>query len=93
VLATYTYQSKQHTDQIGPYADIPGYGLFNLSLNWGAIAGGPVNAGIFVTNVAVEFYPLKYADFTPMRRNRPGNSPCILCVACAARLSMLVKPL
>ena len=54
--ATYTYQSKFLVTRSSPLGTVDGYELVNLNLNWSNIGGAPVDAGIFVTNLADKYY-------------------------------------
>jgi iron complex outermembrane receptor protein len=63
---TYTYTGSQLVQSGGPYAYIPSYDLLNLNLNWESIAGGPVDAEFFMTNVAGNYYASYVNDFIPL---------------------------
>ncbi len=58
LAATYTYTAEQQATSSGvtPYATIPSYELLNLNLNWSGIAGTPLDASLFATNVLEEEY-------------------------------------
>ena len=53
---TYTYTAEQLVSKSSPFGELPSYELVNLNLNWTAIAGSPVDAGLFVTNLLDEKY-------------------------------------
>ncbi len=56
VGANYVYTSKEFVSQLSPFGTLPSYSLVNMHLNWSDIAGSPVDAQLFVTNLANKFY-------------------------------------
>jgi len=56
VGATYVYVDDQLTATTSPYGVLPSYDLLNLNLNWIGVAGLPVDASVFATNVTDEEY-------------------------------------
>jgi len=55
--ATYTYQSSFLVNRSSPFGKkLDGRELVNLNVNWNTIYGGPVDAGLFVTNLFEEKY-------------------------------------
>jgi iron complex outermembrane receptor protein len=55
---TYTYSDEMQavSKATSPYAVLPSYELFNASVNWKGIAGSPLDAALFVTNLLDEEY-------------------------------------
>lgn len=56
--ATYIYTAKQIAQADSPIGTMPSTDLVNLNLNWGGIAGTPVDLSIFATNVTKEKHPV-----------------------------------
>jgi iron complex outermembrane receptor protein len=54
--AVYSYTSKTFIAAITPYGTLPSYGLVNMNLNWHSILGHPIDAELFVTNLAGKLY-------------------------------------
>lgn len=64
---SYSHNSEQYTDAVQPPsaqpgAMLPAYGLLNMSLDWKAIGGGPIDLGFFVTNATNKFYRISNSD-------------------------------
>ncbi len=57
-IVTYIYTDELQTTSptFSPFGVLPSYELVNLNLNWNGIAGGPVDASLFATNVLDEEY-------------------------------------
>ena len=62
VSTTYTYQSKQLTSSLGPYEDVPAYGLLNFNLDWESVFQSPFDAEFFMTNVTDGYYSTYQTD-------------------------------
>lgn len=58
VGGTYVYTSSQVANEESPVGILPSSNLVNLNLNWDSIGGTGFDAGIFVTNVTKEKYPI-----------------------------------
>ncbi len=56
VGATYVYTSSQVATAASILATMPGFDLVNLNVSWNKIAGGPVDASLFVTNLFEKHY-------------------------------------
>jgi iron complex outermembrane receptor protein len=53
------------TDQVEPDGNEPGYGLLNIRLNWNNVAGQPIDASFFMTNVTDNLYSIgKFGIYT-----------------------------
>jgi iron complex outermembrane recepter protein len=61
--ATYVYTSKQFVSQLTPYGTLPSYSLLDMNLNWNDIGNSPVDAQIFVTNLANKLYYTNVTQF------------------------------
>jgi iron complex outermembrane receptor protein len=63
LAATYAYSSRYSVSAPSntPFGVMPSTRLLNLNLNWNAIGGSPVDAGLFVTNLTDQ----KYWTFVP----------------------------
>ena len=67
VVADYTHTGRIQyaTADIEPFGNEPGYGLLNLRLDWNNIAGQPVDASFFMTNVTDNLYKIgNYGIYT-----------------------------
>jgi iron complex outermembrane receptor protein len=66
-FVSYTYQGPQHTEALfapsqQPFEKLSAYGLVNLSLDIHRIAGSPISAGMFVTNLTNKLYRTSNSD-------------------------------
>ena len=50
------YTAEQASSYATPYGILPSYELVNLNLNWLSVSQGPVDLGVFVTNLFNEKY-------------------------------------
>ncbi len=57
-ILSYIYSDEVQTTSptFSPYGVLPSYELFNFNLNWRGVAGSPVDAALFVTNMFDEEY-------------------------------------
>jgi len=62
--ATYVYTSSQvaSTATALQFQRLPSSNLLNLNLNWNNIAGAPIDAALFMTNVTNEEFPMAVAN-------------------------------
>ena len=61
----HTGRIQYSTDSTEPFGDEPGYGLLNIRLNWNNVAGQPVDASFFMTNVTDNLYAVgKFGIYT-----------------------------
>jgi iron complex outermembrane receptor protein len=60
VIASYVHTGRiqYSTDEVEPFGDEPGYGLLDLRLNWNNVAGQPIDASFFMTNVTNNLYSI-----------------------------------
>lgn len=61
--ATWTYTSRELVYGYGPYSYIPAISLLNLNAGWQSIAGLPLDAKFFMTNVTDKHYPTYIDNF------------------------------
>ena len=62
---THTGRIQYSTDSTEPFGDEPGYGLVNLRINWTNVAGQPIDASFFMTNVTDNLYSIgKFGIYT-----------------------------
>jgi iron complex outermembrane receptor protein len=54
----HTGRIQYSTDEVEPDGNEPGYGLLNIRLNWNNIAGQPIDASFFMTNVTDTLYAI-----------------------------------
>jgi outer membrane protein OmpA-like peptidoglycan-associated protein len=54
----HTGRIQYSTDEVEPDGNEPGYGLVNVRLNWTDVAGYPVDASFFMTNVTDTLYAI-----------------------------------
>jgi iron complex outermembrane receptor protein len=59
VGATYVYTSSQLATTSSPFGILPSFSVTNLNISWEKIAGTPVDAALFVTNL----FDKQYASF------------------------------
>ncbi|HTJ63672.1 MAG TPA: TonB-dependent receptor [Alphaproteobacteria bacterium] len=59
-IANYVHTGRiqYSTDQVEPFGDEPGYGLLDLRINWNDVAGQPIDAAFFMTNVTDNLYSI-----------------------------------
>jgi outer membrane protein OmpA-like peptidoglycan-associated protein len=59
-LAEYVHTGRiqYSTDEVEPDGNEPGYGLLNIRLNWNNVAGQPIDASFFMTNVTDTLYAI-----------------------------------
>lgn len=55
---TFVYTSKQVADDSSPFGVLPSSNLVNLNVDWKSVAGLPVDASAFVTNLTKEAVPV-----------------------------------
>lgn len=55
---TYVYTSKQVADDSSPFGVLPSSNLVNLNVDWKSMAGLPIDASAFVTNLTKEEFPV-----------------------------------
>ncbi|MEJ5979508.1 TonB-dependent receptor [Novosphingobium sp. PS1R-30] len=60
--ATYTYTSRQIASDSSPLGLLPKQELVNLNLNWASVAGLPLDASFFVTNLTKEKFYLNVTN-------------------------------
>jgi iron complex outermembrane receptor protein len=61
----HTGRIQYSTDSTEPAGDEPGYGLLNIRLNWNNVAGQPLDASFFMTNVTDNLYAIgKFGIYT-----------------------------
>jgi iron complex outermembrane receptor protein len=61
----HTGRIQYSTDSTEPDGDEPGYGLLNIRLNWNNVAGQPIDAAFFMTNVTDNLYSIgKFGIYT-----------------------------
>jgi len=60
---TLTYTSQVFNSSMTPYSDVPAYTLVNLNVDWKSVAGKPVDAELFVTNLMNREYIENYTTF------------------------------
>jgi iron complex outermembrane recepter protein len=60
---TLTYSSAVFNSSMTPYSYVPSNTLLNLNVNWKSIAGKPIDAEVFVTNLANREYIENYTTF------------------------------
>ncbi len=60
LLADYVHTGRiqYSTDEVEPGGDEPGYGLLNIRVNWNDVAGQPIDASFFMTNVTDTLYAI-----------------------------------
>ena len=56
--ATYTYTDEQVANDTTPFGFLPSSNLLNLNVNWNGVAGLPIDAAFFMTNVTNEEFPV-----------------------------------
>jgi iron complex outermembrane receptor protein len=54
----HTGRIQYSTDEVEPDGNEPGYGLLNIRLNWNDVAGQPIDASFFMTNVTDTLYAI-----------------------------------
>ncbi len=54
----HTGRIQYSTDEVEPDGNEPGYGLLNIRLNWSNVAGQPIDASFFMTNVTDTLYAI-----------------------------------
>jgi iron complex outermembrane receptor protein len=67
LIASYVHTGRiqYSTDSVEPFGDEPGYGLVDLRLNWNDVAGQPIDAAFFMTNVTDNLYAIgKFGIYT-----------------------------
>jgi iron complex outermembrane receptor protein len=61
----HTGRIQYSTDSTEPDGNEPGYGLLNIRINWNNVAGQPVDASFFMTNVTDNLYSIgKFGIYT-----------------------------
>ncbi len=61
----HTGRIQYSTDSTEPFGDEPGYGLLDVRLNWNNVAGQPIDASFFMTNVTDNLYSIgKFGIYT-----------------------------
>jgi iron complex outermembrane recepter protein len=60
--ATYTHTSSQVASEQTPFGVMPASDLLNLNVNWNSVAGMPIDAAFFMTNVTNEKFPVNVAN-------------------------------
>jgi iron complex outermembrane receptor protein len=67
LIASYVHTGRiqYSTDSTEPFGDEPGYGLLDIRVNWNNVAGQPIDASFFMTNVTDNLYSIgKFGIYT-----------------------------
>jgi iron complex outermembrane recepter protein len=67
LIASYVHtgRTQYSTDSTEPFGDEPGYGLLDMRINWNNVAGQPIDASFFMTNVTDNLYSIgKFGIYT-----------------------------
>jgi iron complex outermembrane receptor protein len=64
VATTYSLQGRSNTGLAGSFSQAPSISLLNLNVNWESVAGSPIDAEFFVTNLTDHYYALATSDFS-----------------------------
>jgi iron complex outermembrane receptor protein len=67
LIASYIHTGRiqYSTDSVEPFGNEPGYGLVDLRINWNNVAGQPIDAAFFMTNVTDNLYAIgKFGIYT-----------------------------